>query len=208
MEAVTYDEGFFDAEDASALTAAEIVLPAILARLDVGSVIDVGCGTGAWGSVAEKLGCDVLGVDGYGDGRRLTRFEKVDLSEGYDCKRFDLAICLEVAEHLPAESAPALVAGLCKAKAVLFSAAIPDQGGVGHVNEQWPQWWAAYFAAHSMVPTDAIRDEHWNDQRIADFYRQNLLLFAPSWRMQSFGYIAGYTNRVHPDLARAKGWDL
>jgi hypothetical protein len=47
--------------------------------------------------------------------------------------RFDLAVCLEVAEHLPPERAESFIRELCDlAPVVLFSAAIPGQGGTGH----------------------------------------------------------------------------
>jgi hypothetical protein len=54
--------------------------------------------------------------------------------------RFDLALCLEVAEHLPAAAGDSLVRRLASVGArILFSAAIPGQGGRNHVNEKWPQ---------------------------------------------------------------------
>ena len=94
-------------------------------------------------------------------------------------ERFDLAISLEVAEHLPQTHAAAFVGELTRlAPAVLFSAAIPGQGGLNHVNEQWPDYWAALFEAQGFQPIDTLRWRIWGDDQITWWYKQNLLLFA------------------------------
>ena len=66
------------------------------------------------------------------------KFTAVDLRDSFAIGRtFDLAISLEVAEHPPEEFAEPLVERLVTAAPfVLFSAAIPEQGGIHHVNEQ------------------------------------------------------------------------
>ena len=93
-------------------------------------------------------------------------------------ERFDLAITLEVAEHLPPERAAGFVEELCTlAPIVLFSAAIPDQGGTHHLNEQWPEYWVAEFSRLNYRPIDAIRPRIWTDPEIYWWYRQNCLLF-------------------------------
>ena len=61
---------------------------------------------------------------------------------------------------------------------VLFSAAIPYQGGTHHVNEQWPDYWAELFARHGYVAIDCIREKVWNNQDVDWFYAQNMLVFA------------------------------
>ena len=92
--------------------------------------------------------------------------------------QFDLAISLEVAEHLPASRANTFIEDLCmRAPAVMFSAAIPLQGGVGHLNERWPSWWAKLFAAHNFAAIDCIRPLIWSDNDVATWYRQNTVLF-------------------------------
>ena len=90
----------------------------------------------------------------------------------------DLAICLEVAEHLTPAAGARLVKTLCSvAPVVLFSAAIPAQGGTNHINEQWQSHWADEFAAHGFDCFDPIRPEIWNDRDVFPWYRQNILLF-------------------------------
>ena len=84
---------------------------------------------------------------------------------------------LEVAEHLPPDSADALVESLTRlAPFVLFSAAIPLQGGWHHINEQWPEYWAEKFLARGFVAVDCFRPRIWTDDRVQRYYRQNLLL--------------------------------
>src|SRR5271154_6290276 len=76
-------------------------------------------------------------------------FSAVDLRKPLSIDgHFDLALCLEVAEHLPVQRATNLVKTLTTAaQVVLFSAGIPGQGGTGHVNEQWPKYWRQLFEA-------------------------------------------------------------
>ena len=96
-------------------------------------------------------------------------------------RRFELALCLEVGEHLPERSAPALVESLAAAApVVLFSAAVPGQGGTSHVNEQWPPYWERLFAEQGMRKYDVIRPLIWCDRSIESWYRQNIYIFSDS----------------------------
>jgi hypothetical protein len=101
-----------------------------------------------------------------------------------DLGRFDLAVCLEVAEHLPASRAALFVADLVKlSPVVLFSAAIPGQPGVHHVNCQWPAYWADLFAFHGYGCRDEYRWPLWDDDRIESWYRQNVLIFQQGYEV-------------------------
>lgn len=143
-------------------------------------VVDVGCGEGWWGKAfADQLGCEVLGLDGAGC-EPLIPFREVDLERPLPLKdlgEFDLAVCLEVAEHLPPGRADSFIADLCElAPLILFSAAIPGQGGMGHLNEQWPGYWVERFAIHGFRCSGDLRWRIWDDDRIENWYRQNLIL--------------------------------
>jgi hypothetical protein len=86
-------------------------------------------------------------------------------------------VCVEVAEHLPASGAPSFVADLARlAPVVAFSAAIPGQGGEGHVNEQWPEYWERLFAASGYRVVDALRRPFWRHPDGPAYVAQNLLL--------------------------------
>ena len=64
------------------------------------------------------------------------------------------------------------------APAVLFSAAIPGQGGRGHINEQWPTYWQELFGRHDYVPIDCVRSKVWHEPTVNAWYRQNTIVFA------------------------------
>jgi hypothetical protein len=185
-----YDSAFYAAQAARSFQAANIVLPAVIRLLDEGgvpvrSVVDVGAGVGPWLKAAQGLGIsDVLAVEG-------AWVRGVEALVAEDCyryadvgkqlsigRKFDLALCLEVAEHLPATDAATLVANLCShSDVVLFSAAIPHQGGVQHVNERWPSYWANHFEEKGFSVFDVLRWLLWHDDRVPYWYRQNAFLY-------------------------------
>ena len=166
---------------------AEAVVPIVCEHLTPGRVVDVGCGEGLWGAEFQRHGCDVTGLDS--DARAEIPYVEANLERPLpDLGEFDLAVCLEVAEHLSPRRAGSFVKDLCTlAPVVLFSAAIPGQGGVGHLNEQWPGYWVELFKANGFACSGALRWRIWNDDRIENWYRQNLMVCArepgrfPEW---------------------------
>lgn len=184
MSDPAYDAIFYANLQEGARRSAQRVLPLVFDRIQPATVVDFGCGSGGWLAEAEALGTTGLGLDGPWVPHEsleiaVDRFLEADLSKPIDLGRnFDLALCLEVAEHLPVEAAAILVGTLTRhAPAILFSAAIPDQGGTDHLNEAWPQNWCDLFADAGFDCLDVLRKEIWNDPLIEPWYRQNLLLF-------------------------------
>lgn len=173
---------------------AEIIAPMLLHLLQPASVVDMGCGTGAWLKAFEENGVhDILGFDGpWVDDSQLliqaNQFERTDLENPPEPRRrFDLAISLEVAEHLAAARAEGFVQTLVRlADVVLFSAAIPFQGGSHHVNEQWPAYWIDRFKIHGYVLFDIIRPRIWDNPDVRWWYAQNTLLFVHHRRVSDF----------------------
>lgn len=175
-----YDAAFYDLIRPGVQSSAAAVVPVVISHLHPMRVIDVGCGEGWWAMEFARHGCEVVGVD---DGKIPQsplgdRFVRHNLVYPLpDLKAFDLAVCLEVAEHLPAARGDSLIGELLRlAPTVLFSAAIPGQGGVGHINEQWPGYWVERFAIHGATCSGALRWIIWEYRSVENWYRQNLLV--------------------------------
>lgn len=205
---------YFHEEEIHNTSSSKIILPIVLDLINPKSVLDLGCGIGTWLSVAKDLGIsDVLGVDGdYVDRSLLSKylseseFESHDLSHPLDLgNKYDLCICLEVAEHLPEYSANILVANLKEhSDLILFSAAIPGQGGQNHVNEQWPNYWAEKFSKHGYVFLDIIRPLIWDNPKVDYWYKQNIFLIIKDSHELLNNFASSSLSLVHPELYNAK----
>src|SRR5256885_16721965 len=201
----------FYRELASAQESAREILPLVLELVNPASVIDIGCGTGKWLAIAHELGVrEILGIDGPWVKAQLAippgMFVEHDLSTPLKLdRRFDLALSLEVAEHLSASAARGFVRSLSDAAdVVLFSAAIPGQGGRRHVNEQWPAYWAELFHEQSYECYDYLRPRIWSNPRVAWHYAQNSMIFARAGCDHSFGAAVRPLPLVHPVLWSAQ----
>ncbi|MEX0775881.1 MAG: class I SAM-dependent methyltransferase [Phycisphaeraceae bacterium] len=223
-----YDQAFFDAHRAGARSSAQAVLPQLrelVKPTTIQSVIDIGCGSGTWLSVWRELDVmDLRGVDGaYVEQATLDipagTFTAHDLNQPIELDRtFDLAMSLEVAEHLKPERAASFVADLCRlSPLVLFSAAIPHQGGTDHINEQWPAYWAEHFHNVGYVLIDCLRLQLWDDPRIDYWYQQNLMLAVRHDRLAEYPLLQQGHDRmagrvaslVHPQvLKRWVDWGM
>jgi SAM-dependent methyltransferase len=189
VECQQYTSRYYRRYSRGSRRSAEVILPRVFDLVGPTSVVDVGCGTGAWLAVARELGVeDVYGIDAWVNEAELQipaeRFARRDLREPIDLGRtFDLAISVEVAEHLPEAKASALTESLTRlAPVILFSAAVPGQGGTDHVNEQWPQYWAALFRKNGFVAVDCLRRALWFDERLEPWYAQNLIVYSERGR--------------------------
>ncbi|WP_170832506.1 methyltransferase domain-containing protein [Filomicrobium insigne] len=193
--------------------AATTVLEAVSKCVRVQSAVDIGCGTGTWLAVAKQFGAaKVLGLDGpHVPVEHLdinyTEFQATDLTKPPEnLGVFDLAICLEVAEHLPVSFSEELLDFLTSlSNTVVFSAAIPGQGGNGHVNERWQEFWVLRFQERGYHCYDFLRPLIWNRNDIPQWYCQNIFLFSRRDDLASIATKSGYfclpasmRNVVHP----------
>ncbi|NUO79292.1 class I SAM-dependent methyltransferase [candidate division KSB1 bacterium] len=189
-----YTKKFFKAIEHGSQRSAEEIVPLVLELSQPRSVIDVGCGVGTWLKVFKQHGVhEVLGVDGSYVDQSLLQISKeeflpFDLRKPLRLdKKFDLVLSLEVAEHLPPECADTFVASLVGlGSVVLFSAAIPFQGGTNHVNAQWPDYWMQKFQSRGYVPVDCLRRRIWQNQNVEWWYAQNLLLYVEHRRLAEY----------------------
>lgn len=180
MKPIEYDPQ----QNRHTLAGARAALEALVAPPLPSSLLDVGCGTGVWLRAALDLGIeDVWGIDGVrlppemlhvSADRILIR----DLRGSWAMdRRFDLVLCLEVAEHLPPDDAPSLIEQLTRhGDRIFFSAANVWQGGQHHVNCEWPAYWQALFNRQGFVCRDSLRWRIWDRSEIEPWYRQNLFL--------------------------------
>jgi SAM-dependent methyltransferase len=164
----------------SAARIADICMDALSPK----SVLDVGCGVGHLMAQLEDRGVDVWGLEGdwLDPSDALCSsdvIEVCDLEQPFSVsKRFDMVVCLEVAEHLEPSRAESFVDDLCAtSEVVVFSAAIEGQGGTGHKNEQWQDYWAQLFEDRNYVFYDLFRPQLWADELVHDWFKQNIMLF-------------------------------
>lgn len=181
------------------------------------SVLDVGCGDGRWLAASMSLGVnDIQGVDGpWTDlADMMIPGETVrihNLSDSFSLERtFDLAMSMEVAEHVAPSSADRFVANLTRhSDFVLFGAAIPHQGGFRHINEQWQSYWRDRFAGQGYVAFDPLRRALWDEPDVHYWYKQNMLVYVRESRADLIASMKDYLirreiaelpiNIVHPD---------
>jgi len=209
MPKTAYDRQFYQRITGGARGSAREVVPTLIDLLAPRSVVDVGCGTGAWLSVFRDHAVeDVLGIDGdYVDPESLqipsNAFLPADLRRPIHVGRtFDMALSVEVAEHIPAESASIYLDSLTRlSDAIVFSAAIPNQGGTGHVNEQWPEYWKDRFETRGYVLIDCLRHRIWNNRNVERWYRQNMVLYVTEQQLER-------DEALQREYAQAKGRPL
>jgi SAM-dependent methyltransferase len=191
---IVYDDAFFDRHESTSLRSARVVISELARLLSFQSVVDVGCGRGAWLSVFREYGATTtVGYDGdYVDDSRLliTRDEFHVANFERDCAiagSFDLAVCLEVVEHITRKASTRLIRSLCDvAPVVLFSAAIPGQGGTHHINEQWPEYWRDVFNKYGFLRVDPLRRVIYSARGVAPWYKQNLFVFVKEGELGSY----------------------
>lgn len=150
------------------------------------TIVEFGCGPGHLTRELDKLNIAVTAIDGFSNpdfkrAKSIT-FTKVDLNDQKAIaqflgdKKFDLAICTEVGEHLNPASSVHLVKYLTQsAPVVIFSAAVPGQGGHGHINCQPRELWHDLFSKSGFRLIDSFRQKLRDNETLAMWYKLNLL---------------------------------
>ena len=225
VAAQPYGESFYESHIAGSQRSAKHILGYLYRFFAPVSVVDLGCGRGAWLKVSRELGSSVVhGYDGFWNTQadmldpKIT-FTPVDLERELQVyRRYDLAISLEVAEHLKPESAASFARNLSRlSDVILFSAAIPGQGGTRHLNEQYQSYWGALFSCHRFAIFDMFRPVFWGEAEVELWYRQNAFLYvrqehplAARLRKSAIFELTDprFMDCVHPELYEAKLSDL
>lgn len=213
IDSQQYDSTFYrDIMNGSRLSAI-VIVPYILALFpDIKTVSDFGCGAGAWLKEFELAGMEIQGYDfGVGVPENLLIpiqcFSSLDMTQHANVERkFDLALSLEVAEHIDARDADSFINLLTSsADVIVFSAAVPNQGGTDHKNEQWPAYWVKKFELFGFSCFDILRPVFWHDSRIEFWYRQNIMLYLSKKIVDHYPQLSDITTFhyfpfIHPDL--------
>jgi len=192
-----YSASFYEKIVTKSRRSAREVVPVLVDLFRPSSVVDVGCGTGSWLAVFQALGVDVTGYEGPWIGSADLDVAKHliiehDVTTGIPSQRtFDLVLSLETAEHLPKSAATGFVKSLVDlGPVIVFSAAVPRQGGTDHRNEEWPSGWVELFRHHDYVAIDCLRPMFWANDAVSWWYAQNMLLFVRRDRLPLYEHLA------------------
>jgi SAM-dependent methyltransferase len=214
-----YDNQFFESHAEGSLASARTIVPYVVSLIGCKSVVDVGCGQGYWLAAFREAGVDdIQGFDGdYVAKEKLAippeAFTPCDLNRPLEVtRRFDLAMSLEVAEHLRPEVSGAFVDSLTAlSPAVLFSASLPFQDGTHHVNEEWIEFWVDMFKQRGYLAIDCLRPRFWNDSRVEWWYAQNAVLYIEKDKIGDYPRLASIAKEtvapvslVHPKFLMHK----
>lgn len=172
------------------------------------SLIDVGCGAGFWLAAAAKYGVTkIQGIDGIKANQLMINDSYIliaDLSKDYSnlfSEKYDIALCLEVAEHLDEKYAANFIKNLVDlSDTILFAAAIPGQPGQHHVNCQWPGYWQAEFNKHGFYCDDLIRWKIWSEPDVEPWYRENIFIARKD--LNRAGSEPRILPVIHPEMMR------
>jgi SAM-dependent methyltransferase len=185
-----YDSDYYDSVvEGPAVRSADVIAESIMASLHPNTIVDIGCGTGALLESFRRKRCTVFGLE-YSDAAleycrmRELEVKKFDVrKDTIDLKdHFDVAISMEVAEHIPAKNADRYIALLTSlSNTIIFTAAHPGQGGTDHLNEQPPSYWKAKFRKFGFVFDEMLSlqlQKVWEDSgSVMIWYCQNLMVF-------------------------------
>lgn len=206
----SYDRIFFENQKDGSERSAEILLPIIIDHITPNSVIDFGCGVGTWLSVASKLRIpNILGLDGSWVSEEQLQipnqfFKAVDLEKIIVeiPKKYDLSISMEVLEHLSERAALNVLDVMTECSDhVLLSAAVPQQGGCNHINEQPQSYWIKQMRNRGFIAKDILRQAIWNNSNVDVWYRQNSMFFTrKGTQIHLPDFDTAMADVIHPDL--------
>lgn len=180
-------------QDIHNTNAANEIVPIIIDLFSPKNVADIGCGTGTFLNVFKSNGIsDVIGIDGsWVDWKLLLK--NINEAEFFECdfekgvrlkKRYDICICLEVAEHISPYKSSSFISDLSEiSNVIIFSAAIPFQGGQNHLNEQWIDYWQDLFKEKGYSIYDGLRELIWDNKNVDVWYKSIYLFLL---KIQSF----------------------
>ena len=187
-DVIYHSDYFTDLVEPQAVMSAGAICDSILSDLKPRTVIDIGCGTGALLERLSKRGCHVFGLEYSEAALKYCRARQLNVLK-FDLERdvfeddatFDVAVSMDVAEHLPAKAADRYVDLLtCLSKLVVFTASPPGQGGNYHVNEQPSSYWMSLFQQRGYEHDEDLSQrwrDRWRSAGVVNWYYNNLMIF-------------------------------
>jgi len=180
-----YNANFYEKQAEGSYQSAKVILGILFKSIKVRSIVDVGCGVGTWLRAAKELGCkECLGIEGDWVVNEIRQKNGIKIktqnleNKIQVSKKYDLAISMEVAEHLNPQRAESFIRDLCRCSdIVLFSAAVPGQGGINHLNERPISFWGKIFLDHQYIPFDILRPLLVKNLNLQTWYRCNTILY-------------------------------
>lgn len=139
-------------EDFIALS--DIIVKKASSYKDIDTILDFGCSRGLMVKTLNELGYDCYGIDATQHKNMIPEyldkiFNSTDFRDEFDLNRkFDLIICMEVAEHIECPFSSVLVKNITKhSDLIYFSACPPDTNKphIHHPNEQPMEFWVNLF---------------------------------------------------------------
>lgn len=196
----------------------KIICPVLYNIFKPKSVVDIGCGIGNFLNQFKKLGVEkILGLDGIwadkyqiSNNISLDNFIEYNLDEVFTPnQKYDIAISLEVAEHIDEKYADNFIKTLTNCSDnIVFSAAIPLQGGQNHLNEQWNNYWIKKFELNDYVCMDFLRNEIWDYEDVFWWYKQNILFFTKTPEKYLGYQLNKLSDPIHKELFNVKTKEL
>lgn len=212
-----YGDAFYQDQFSDSERSAREYIPYLWTLFQPAQVLDVGCGRGAWLKVFLEQGVTTaLGFDGpwntAGDmADPRIAFTPIELDKPFAGRtKVDLAMTLEVAEHLPPEASNGFVESLASSSdAVMFGSAFSGQGGTHHINERPHSFWGKLFDEAGFDVFDVFRPRFWGNDRVCFWYRQNTFLYLRRGSPVHAQFVAmglspladvSFLDCVHPEL--------
>ncbi|MBW1872771.1 MAG: hypothetical protein JRJ19_11945 [Deltaproteobacteria bacterium] len=152
-----YDQEFFSEwgrTNSAYVSSAKTVIDVLFENFKPGRVIDLGCGCGVHSYFLRKKGVEVVCLDGVQPPEEHSFVSDIhirDLTVRFDniWGDFDLALCLDVGEHIPKDLSGIFLENITSfCDTLLLACAPPGQGGHHHVNEQPKRYWIKRLAEH------------------------------------------------------------
>ncbi len=177
------------------------IAQAILDEYHPKTIIEFGCGNGELSKALAGAGLVVTALDGYStpdfSGFDSIEFQKVDLNNPAQAisfltsmnKKFDVAVCMEVAEHLNPDVSQQLIELLTMSSdIIIFSAAVINQDGDGHINCRSRIFWHEIFEQRGFFAADTIRQKIRENDKVGKWYRLNTIDYVKFSDQQKIKY--------------------